>query len=220
MLSSPWVWNHPNMVGWTCFTWLVFDPFVLALKTQPTWLRENHWMSMLITRGTAYLRKGKHLWDQIQTSYCYAESLCHIYDFTCYSRIDRKHLPFQCEFNENEILYSYAKGVYDYCDVEKIEDFVAFKGAYEIASLIEKYYDTIYKSRNFEVLAYCFENYVCNDYIEEFKNKMFAAQGEANDCFDEESYDYEDSLEISLSEELDTCFVDGLDATLDDAYGD
>src|SRR3954467_983211 len=58
MLSSPWVMNHPNMVGWTCFTWIVFDQFVLALKTRPTWLRENHWMSMLIICGTAYLRKG------------------------------------------------------------------------------------------------------------------------------------------------------------------
>src|SRR4051812_19527133 len=49
---------------------------------------------------------------------------------------------------------------------------------------------------------------------------MFAAQEEANDCFDEESYDSEDSLEISLSEEIDTFFVDALDATMDDAYGD
>ena len=49
---------------------------------------------------------------------------------------------------------------------------------------------------------------------------MFAAQEEVNDCYDEESYDSEDSLEISLSEELDTCFVDGLDATMDDAYGE
>src|SRR3954466_13452410 len=124
--------------------------------------------------------KGKHLWDQIQVSYCHAECLCHIYDFTCFSKKDRKHLPFQCEFNENEILSFYAKGVYDYFDVENIEEFVAFKGAYEIASLIEKYYDTIHKSENFAVRAYCFENYVCNDYIEYFKNKMFATQEEAN----------------------------------------
>src|ERR1041384_2281990 len=58
MISLPWVLNHPNMEGWTCFTWLVFEQFVLALKTQPTWLREDHWMSMLIIRGTAYHRKG------------------------------------------------------------------------------------------------------------------------------------------------------------------
>src|SRR4051812_45207454 len=90
------------------------------------------------TRHRLY-QKGKHLWDQIQVSYCYPECLCHIYDFTCCSNIDRKNLPFQCEFNENKIPSSYAKGVYDYFDVEKSEEFVAFKGAYEIASLIEKF---------------------------------------------------------------------------------
>ena len=122
----------------------------------------------------------------IQTSNCHVDSLCHIYDFTYYSKIDRKHLPFQCEFNENEITSSYSKGVYDYFDVEKIEEFVAFKGAYEIASLIEKYYDTIHKFKIFAVLEYCFENYVCNAYIEDLKNKMLTAQEEANDCYDEE----------------------------------
>src|SRR4051812_44419467 len=40
------------------FTWIVFDQFVLVLKTQLTWLRENHWMSTLIIRDTVYLRKG------------------------------------------------------------------------------------------------------------------------------------------------------------------
>src|ERR1044071_9509399 len=162
-------------------------------------------------------QKAKHLWDQIHVSYFHAKLLCHIYDFTCCSNIDHKHLPFQCEFNENEILSSYAKGVYDYFDVEKIEEFVAFKGAYEIASLIEKYHDTIFESENFAVLAYSFENYTSNTYIEDFRNKMFAAQEEANDCFEEESHDSEDSLEISLSENFDTCFVDGQDATMDDA---
>src|SRR3954463_9285246 len=37
-------------------------------------------------------QKGKKLWGQIQTSYCYAKCLCHIYDFTCCSKKDRKHL--------------------------------------------------------------------------------------------------------------------------------
>ena len=40
----------------------------------------------------------------------------------------------------------YANGRYDYYDVERIEEFVAFKGAYEIASLIENYDATLYKS--------------------------------------------------------------------------
>ena len=33
----------------------------------------------------------------------------------------------------------YANGRYDYYDVERIEEFVDFKGAYEIESLFEKY---------------------------------------------------------------------------------
>ena len=48
------------------------------------------------------------------------------------------HLPFSCEFNDNETLASYANGSHDYYDVERIENFVAFKGAYEIESLFEK----------------------------------------------------------------------------------
>ena len=36
---------------------------------------------------------------------------------------------------------SYAHGIYDYYDVERIEEFVAFKGAYEIESLFEKFED-------------------------------------------------------------------------------
>ena len=51
------------------------------------------------------------------------------------------HLPFSCEFNDNETLASYANVIYDYYDVEQIEEFVAFKAAYEIESLFEKYED-------------------------------------------------------------------------------
>ena len=42
------------------------------------------------------------------------------------------HLPFSCKFNDNETLASCANGIYDYYDVEQIEEFVAFKAAYEI----------------------------------------------------------------------------------------
>src|SRR3954470_523723 len=47
---------------------------------------------------------------------------------------------------------------------------------------------------------------------------MLASREEANDCYDEESYDSEDSLDTSLSDDFDTCFVDVHDATMDDAY--
>src|SRR4051812_7492671 len=56
------------------------------------------------------------------------------------------------EFSDNGIVSSYAKGVYNYYDVQQIEEFVAFKGAYEIASLIEKYDATLYKYGKFAIL--------------------------------------------------------------------
>ena len=76
-------------------------------------------------------------------------SYCEIHDFTCYSEDPKKHHFFQCEFKDKGIVSSYAKGVYNYYDIEQIEEFVAFKGAYEIASLIEKYDATLYKSNFF-----------------------------------------------------------------------
>ena len=81
--------------------------------------------------------KGRLLWDQINRLLCYAWNLCEICDFTCCSKNPKKHIPYLCEFNENEILSSYGKGVYRYYDIEQIEEFVIFKGAHEVASLIE-----------------------------------------------------------------------------------
>ena len=128
-------------------------------------------MSMLIIRGNVYLRKG----NTYGIKYKFLIAMLSVYAtfmILLAALIQSvNNLPFQCEFNENEILSSYAKGVYDYFDFEKIEEFVAFKGAYKIASLIEKYYDTIHKSESFAVLAYCFENYTSNAYIEDFKKQ-------------------------------------------------
>ena len=68
------------------------------------------------------------------------------------------HLPFSCKLNDNETLASYANGIY----VERIEEFVAFKGDYEIESLFEKYEafdDDGYRQENLAILGYCYENY-------------------------------------------------------------
>ena len=67
----------------------------------------------------------------------YARQLCLIHDYTCCSRMKAPHLSFSCKFNDNETLDSYANGICDYYDVERIEEFVAFKGAYETESLFE-----------------------------------------------------------------------------------
>src|SRR5215216_6696820 len=84
--------------------------------------------------------------------HCYTWNLCLRYDYICCSRMKARHLPFSCGFNDNETLASYANGIYDYYDVERIEEFVAFKGAYEIESLFEKcenYDDAVYRPKTY-----------------------------------------------------------------------
>ena len=93
------------------------------------------------------------------------------------------HLPFSCKFNDNETLDSYANGIYDYYDVEQIEEFVAFKAAYEIEYLFEKYEaldDDVYRPENLAILRYCYANYEYNYYINAFIKKVSAVQEETN----------------------------------------
>jgi len=122
---------------------------------------------------------------------CYAWNLCELYDVTCCSEDPKKHLPYQCEFIDNGIVSCYAKGVYNYFDIEQIEEFVAFKGAYEIASLIEKYDATLYESENFAILKYCYENYASNAHVKEYTEYLSAVQEET------------DILQESMEEEID-----------------
>ena len=125
-------------------------------------------------------KKGKLLLDQIHHLQCYAWNLCEIYDFTCCSENPKKHLPYQCEFSDNGMVSSYAKGVYNYYDVQQIEEFVAFMGAYEIASLIEKYDVTLYKSENFAILKYCYDNYASSAYVKPYIEDSSAVKEENN----------------------------------------
>ena len=72
------------------------------------------------------------------------------------------HLPFLCKFNDNKTLASYANGIYDYYDVEQIEEFVAFMGPYEIESMFkafDDFDDSVYRPNFFAILRYCYENY-------------------------------------------------------------
>ena len=122
----------------------------------------NFVMGDMLDQCEYLTQKGKQLWDLISMLRWYARQLCLIHDYTCCSRMKAPHLPFWCKFNHNKTLASYANGRYDYYDVERIEEFVAFKGAYEIESLFGKYEhfdDSVYRPKFFAILKYCYENY-------------------------------------------------------------
>ena len=92
-----------------------------------------------------------------------------------------KHLAFQCEYNDDETLASYAKGNYDFYDAEQIEEFVAFKGAYEITSLLENIDDAPYKSESLAMFKYCCDNYKDdNYYISDYLKSISPPKEEIN----------------------------------------
>src|SRR3954467_12774257 len=148
-------------------------------------------------------QKGIHLWRLIHQSYEYAKNLCLIYNISfcrdescCFMR--HKHLAFQCEYNEDETLASYAKRNYDFYDAEKIEEFVAFKGAYEIRYFLENIDDAPYKSDSLAILQYCLENYNDNYYITDYLERISPPKEENNvlqDSMEEEIAETESSLD-------------------------
>ena len=67
--------------------------------------------------------------------------------------------------------------------MERIEEFFAFKGAYEIESLFGKFEDfddLVYRPKNLAILKYCYDNYKYNYDIDEFIEKVSAVREETN----------------------------------------
>ncbi len=129
-------------------------------------------------------QKGKHLWEQIRILNGFAKNLCSTYDESycfneslCYRR--HKHLPFQCEYTDNETLAAYAKGNYDFGNLNQIEEFFVFKGALEISSYLEHKTDAPYKFECIAILKYCCDTYKDNNsYITEHLERMFPQKDE------------------------------------------
>ena len=68
--------------------------------------------------------------------------------------------------------------------------------------MIEKYDITLYKSENFDILKYCYENYAHNAYVKEFIERMTVALEENNDMHESiDNDDSDDLVEISLDED-------------------
>ena len=87
-------------------------------------------------------------------------------------------------------------------------------GAYEVASLIEKYDITLYKSNFFDILKYCYENYAHNVNVKEYIERMNVALEGNNDMHESiDNDDSDDLIEISLDEH-DACYPCGHDANI------
>src|SRR4051812_45369931 len=77
-------------------------------------------------------QKGIHLWKLIHQLYEYARNLCSIYnisfcrDESCCFMI-HKHLSFQCEYNDDETLASYAKEIMIFMMQRKLKNLLLLR---------------------------------------------------------------------------------------------
>ena len=93
--------------------------------------------------------------------------------------------------------------------MQRIEEFVAFKGACETESLFkefEDFDDSVYRPENLAILKYCYENYEYNADIDVFIEKVSAVQEETNilqESMEEEIDDTVSSLDGKDDEECE-----------------
>ena len=84
--------------------------------------------------------------------------------------------------------------------MEQIEEFITFKGAFELASLLENTDDAPYEYEVYEILKFCFDNYKeANGYILEYFNRCFPQMEETNALQDPMKEEI-DEPKISLDE--------------------
>src|SRR3954466_6550401 len=156
---------------------LLANQCLTSLKLDLIGMEDSPRNNKNITRNTACLKKGYTCGDSYINRMSMLKTCAQYIIYLsagmacCFMR--HKHLTFQCEYNEDETLASYAKGNYDFYDAEQIEEFVAFKGAYEITSFIENIDDAPYKFESLAILQYCLENYNDNYYITDYLRESF-----------------------------------------------
>ena len=65
--------------------------------------------------------------------------------------------------------------------MEQIEEFIAWKGAYEIMSLLENFDDAPYETESLAILQYCYDNYKNdNCFIIKYLNRFSPPKEETN----------------------------------------
>jgi hypothetical protein len=160
-----------------CLALLCFLSMVGFFKTKSFWQGGFTEEQQKYYEEHRLSQKGKHLWEQIDKLYITARNVCSTYNVTscfdkscCYRRY--KHLPFQCVYNDDATISSYINGNYEFYDVEKIEEFIAWKGAFELAYLLENTDDAPFKYEVYDILNFCFDNYKEeNGYILKYLNR-------------------------------------------------
>ena len=92
-------------------------------------------------------REGNRIYELLEHLNEFATEFCELYDTTCCTREDYKHLHYQCKHNSDHIISAYTRCKFACQDIKQVEEYVAYVAAHELDSLVNEKFDTSHEAR-------------------------------------------------------------------------
>ena len=158
-------------------------------------------------------KEGNRVGKLLKALHKIANQFCELHGITCCNRRVVKHSHYQCKYNSDPIIACYRE---DEClcpDIEQVEKYIAYVGAHEIDSLLDKFLAISHVAREMKgqvsiILQICKKEFSDNVYV---KERILAATESTNILQEEEDKNLslgmpvqpqEDDENISLEEEV------------------
>ena len=127
-------------------------------------------------------KEGNRVGKLLKALHKIANQFCEIHGITCCNRRVVKHSHYQCRSNSDPIIACYRE---DEClcpDIEQVEKYIAYVGAHEIDSLLDKFVATSHVAREMKgqvsiILQICKKEFNDNVYV---KERILAATESTN----------------------------------------
>ena len=116
--------------------------------------------------------EGKRMSKLLEALHKIAIQFCELHGITCCNRRVVKHSHYQCKYNSDPIIACYHEDKLLCPDIEQVEKYIAYVGALEIDSLIDKFLTTSHEARVMKVqisiiLQLCKKEFSDNVYVKE-----------------------------------------------------
>ena len=91
--------------------------------------------------------EGKRMGKLLEALHRITIQFCELHGITWCNRRVVKHSHYQCKYNNDPIIACYREDKFSFPDIEQVEKYIAYVGAHEIDSLLNKFLATSHVAR-------------------------------------------------------------------------